>query len=112
MVLVLMVLLLTIMSALGVAFLEIDHPLIVDATYKLERRVRRFKRKIKKKKLFAELRVKTNNLNLRNKKVPSSSLPSDDIQNRNSSLFKEARKEMDIGVRLAVQFRGEETALY
>lgn len=33
----------------------------LDAIYKLERRVRRFKRKIKKKKFFAGLRVKTNN---------------------------------------------------
>lgn len=45
----------------------------VDAIHKMERRMRRSKRKICKKKLLAELGVKVDKLNHKSKKIPSSS---------------------------------------
>lgn len=43
---------------------------------------------------------------LKNKRIPSSSLYSDDIRNRNSFMFKENCETMDLGARLGVSFKG------
>ncbi|KAG5552658.1 hypothetical protein RHGRI_010677 [Rhododendron griersonianum] len=79
---------------------------VVKAIHKLERRLRRSKRKIKKKKLLAEFGIKTDKVSRRNKMIPASSLSSGDIRNRNSLLFKKAREMMDVGARLGIHFKG------
>ncbi|KAG5566591.1 hypothetical protein RHGRI_002220 [Rhododendron griersonianum] len=75
----------------------------IKAIDKMERRLRRSKRKIMKKKLLVELGVKANKVSRKKMMIPSSSLSSGDIKNRNSLLFKGAREMIDIGARLGIQ---------
>lgn len=63
---------------------RVEHSTSLNAIHKLERRLRRSKRKIIKKKLLSEIGVKVDKLNLRNKYVSASSFSSDDIWNMNS----------------------------
>lgn len=78
----------------------------LNAIHKMERRLRRSERKISEKKLLVEFGVKAEKLNHRHKKISSSSLSFDNIRNRNSILFKRARKAIDIGTTLGVKFQG------
>ncbi|KAI8568694.1 hypothetical protein RHMOL_Rhmol02G0220200 [Rhododendron molle] len=66
-----------------------------EAILKLERRLNRAERKIRKKKLVSEFGMKLATAKKNARKMSSTSISSQDIQNRNS-LFKNARRAMDI----------------
>ncbi|KAI8573905.1 hypothetical protein RHMOL_Rhmol01G0311900 [Rhododendron molle] len=69
-------------------------------------RLNRSKRKLKKKKLIYEFGIKAAKVSKKGKIVPSSSLSTRDIQNRNSILFKNASKALDFGARLEIKMVG------
>ncbi|KAG5549776.1 hypothetical protein RHGRI_014924 [Rhododendron griersonianum] len=81
---------------------------IHQAIEKLERRLNRSRRKIRKKKSLSEFGFKEAKMLKKYKKVPTSSLSSHAICNRNSLLIKQARKCMDIGATLDVKYYGGE----
>ncbi|KAG5550324.1 hypothetical protein RHGRI_015324 [Rhododendron griersonianum] len=72
----------------------------------MERRLNRSKRKIKEKKLISEFGIKVAKVSKKSKVVSSSSLSTRDIQNRNSTLFKNASKALDFGARLGIKIGG------
>lgn len=81
-----------------------------EAIHKLERRLNRSKRKIRKKKMISEFGMRSVKLNNKgNEASSSSSLSSNDIHNRNSVLRKKAELVMDIGERCGVKFYGKKS---
>lgn len=78
-----------------------------EAIPKMERRVNRSKRKIKKKKLISEFGIKAAKVPFKAKVVPSSSQSSIDIQNRNSFLlFNNASKVLEAKEALGIELKG------
>lgn len=76
-----------------------------EAILKLKRRLKRSERRLKRTP-FCVWGIKDENLNNRNNKVPSFSLPSNNIRNRKSNLFKKARTSSYTETRLDIKFRG------
>lgn len=77
-----------------------------EAIPKMERRVNRSKRKIKKKKLISEFGIKAAKVPFKAKVVPSSSQSSIDIQNRNSFPFNNATKVLEAKEALGIELKG------
>lgn len=83
---------------------------IHEAILKLERRLNRSKRKIRKKKMISEFGMRSVKLNNKGNEVSSSSsLSSNDINHRNSVFLKKAEFVMDIGERCGVKFYGKKS---